>query len=486
MDILLVNPPANKFELGKSIMPPLGLAMVGRAIELAGYSVKLLDCMAEKMAFSDLEKYLRTVTPALIGITGVTFNRFDSFDTARIAKKVHPSVPVICGGIHATFAAQDTLEHIPEIDVVVRGEGEITAPKVVGALVDKHELSSIEGISYREEGDIRHNQPCPAIHDLDTLSYDMWHLLPPMDVYNQKLPFLDIPSALMMTSRGCPVFCSFCSTSVMWGKQHRRRSAKAVMDEIEMLKDRYHIQGVWFFDDTLNLNRAHITDLCHEFIQRKLNLKWYCEIRCNTTDREMLELMKEAGCYYVSFGIESVSPRILKTINKGITMEQVMQVIHDTKELEFRTKAFYLIGLPEETVEEARLTVQFIRDHQSDIDIHRLQCGVTILPGTQVETYAKEKGYMPKEFSWAAPYYSTDTLTLARDPYSPLLVQKQLTYSDLRKLKYEYLQNESELFSWKRVWNVLKRVCSIDGIKRGYPKKYLREIKDFVKWNVVK
>lgn len=482
MDVLLINPPAHTFELGKAIMPPLGLAMVGRAMELSGLSVKLLDCMVEQMTFADLETYLQTITPGIIGITGVTFNRFDSFDTARLAKKIHPNTPVVYGGIHATFTAQDTLEHIPEIDMIVRGEGEFTGTTVAKALLDSKDLTSIQGISYRENGVIRHNPSSPPIEDLDSLAYDIWDLLPPLERYQQTLPFLKIPSALMMTTRGCPMFCSFCSTSVMWGKQHRRRSPRAVMDEIEMLRDRYKIEGVWFFDDTLNLNKQHITELCHEFEQRKLNLKWYCEIRCNTTNRAMLDMMKAAGCYFVSFGIESVSPRILQQINKGITIEQIVQVMRDTKELDIRTKAFYLIGLPEETVEEARQTLQFIKDHRDDIDIHRLQCGVTILPGTEVERYAIEKGYHPNDFSWTTPYYSSDTLTLARDPYSPLLVQQQLTYSDLRGLKYEYLQNDRQIFSWNRVKSVSKRLFSVDGIRRGYPQKYLREAKDFVKW----
>lgn len=467
-------------------MPPLGLAMVGRAIEQAGFSVTLLDCMAEQMNFAALQRYLHAVTPGAVGITGVTFNRFDSFDTARVVKSVHPAVPVLYGGVHASFTAQDTLEHISEIDIVVRGEGEITAPAVVGALLDRGDLDSIDGISYRHAGQIVHHAPRAAIQDLETLSYDVWHLLPPMERYAQQLPFLHIPSALMMTTRGCPMFCSFCSTSVMWGKQHRRRSPAAVMDEIEALHDRFGIQGVWFFDDTLNLNREHITSLCHEFINRKLNLRWYCEIRCNTTDRALLELMKEAGCYYVSFGIESVSPRILQRINKGITMEQVHQVIHDTKALGLRTKAFYLIGLPEETVEEATATIHFIRDRHQDIDIHRLSCGVSILPGTDVEEYARREGYLPDDFSWAQPYYSSETLTLARDPYTPLLVQRQLSYSDIRRLKYEYLQNEEGVFSFQRLARILRRLFSREGIKRQYYKKYFREMKDFLAWAVTR
>lgn len=486
MDVLLINPPARTFELGKDLMPPLGLAMVGRAMQLQGFSVTLLDCMAKRMTFQTLEGYLRTVNPAIIGITGVTFNRFDSFDTARLVKTVHPDVPVIYGGIHATFTAQDTLANIPEIDIVVRGEGEMTGLRVAQALTGRTALADIEGISYRQDGEIRHNEPRPPIDDLDSLDYNVWDLLPPLDVYNQQLPFLNVPAALIMTTRGCPMFCSFCSTSVMWGKRHRRRSIDSVMQEIEYLKDRHGIQGIWFFDDTLNLNRNHITQLCQEFIRRKLDLRWYCEIRCDTTDRPMLELMKEAGCYYVSFGIESLSPRILKTINKGITVDQILRVVRDTKELGFRTKAFYLIGLPDETVAEAQLTLQFIREHRGEIDIHRLQCGVTILPGTAVERYAQEHGYIAKDFSWAAPYYSTDTMTLARDPYSPLLVQNQLTYSDLRQLKYQYLQNDESLFSWKRLRGILKRVFSLKGLRRGYLQKYFREIKDFVLWNIKK
>jgi anaerobic magnesium-protoporphyrin IX monomethyl ester cyclase len=477
MDIVLINPVADTFELGKSIMPPLGLAMMAAVLERDGYSVGIIDCMVEGYTYSDLQDRLKELNPRIVGVTGATMNRFDSFATCQAAKAALPDATVVYGGVHATFTTHDTLENILAIDIVCRGEGEFTVLELVQAVLEGKELREIAGLSYRHDGQIYHNPDRPFIQNLDELPWPARHLLP-IGKYEQKLPFLDVRAALVMSSRGCPVRCSFCSTSVMWGRRSRCRSPQNVVDEIEFLMAEYGVQGVWFFDDTLTLKRAHINGLIDEIQRRGLEFPWYCEVRANTVDYELLKRMREAGCYYISFGVESASPRILKVINKGITLEQVQNLIRWAEDLSMYTKAFFILGLPEETYHEGLQTVQFIKTWEKRLSIFRLSIGLRILPGTDVEKYARDKGYLAQDFSWAVPYYSAKALTLGQNPREPILIQPQMGYAELIDLKYEALGKE--LLTVKGFKRVLKRLSSWQGLKK-YGKKYLLEMVEILR-----
>ena len=481
MRVMLINPVAKRFKLGKSIMPPLGLAMIAAVLEQEGIiEVSILDCMVEGYDFADLQRAVAAAAPDIVGITSTTYNRFDSFDTCTAVREVLPKATVVFGGVHATFTAQDTLEHIPAIDIVCRGEGEITFLEMVRVLAEGSDPSEVQGLSYRDGDRIVHNSDRLFIHNLDALPLPARHLLP-MEKYNQTLPFLDeVPAALVMTSRGCPVRCVFCSTGAMWGLRCRSRSPEHVADEIERLIAQYGAEGVWFFDDTLTFRRSHIEGLLREFERRNLKFPWYCEIRVDTVDYDLLKRMRDTGCYYVSFGVESASPRVLRAINKRITIPQVEQVIAWCRELGILMKAFFILGLPEETYEEALQTVSFIKKHKEDFAFTSLSCSTNILPGTRVEWFAKENGYLAPGFSWSEPYYVAKNLTLGENPYVPLLIQPQMGYTELVNLKYKALAKE--LLNWRGMFRVLKRLTTPAGIHQGYWRKYSLEALEILQW----
>ncbi|MDD5644829.1 MAG: radical SAM protein [bacterium] len=488
MKVLFVNPLAYGFELSKSIMPPLGLSMLGAVAEKHRHRVKIIDCMLRQIKEkSYTEKaFLRDVAdfcPDIIMLTATTFNRFDCFRTANILKTALKDVPLVMGGIHATFTAEDTLSHVKAIDILCRGEGEKTIVELLdklggdGIKISTTALETINGISYRRGNEIVHNPEREFIKDLDELPMSAHHLLEIED-YKQVLPWLDIPAALVMTSRGCPARCSFCSTSVMWGLKIRCRSPENILDEIEHLFDKYGAKGVWFFDDTLTFNRAHIEGLLSEINKRGMKFPWYCEIRVDTVDFDRLKRMKEAGCYYVSFGIESASENVLKNINKGINLRQVENVMSWCKQLDLKTKAFFLSGHPGETYGEAEETLNFYNKNRRNFDIARFSTGVSILPGTEVERFALENGCIPENFRWSENYYCADNLTLGRDPYTPLLIQRQLGFSELRRLKYR--SSLKYLFSAKVIKTALLRMRSWKSIKK-YSAKYLLDFLEMIK-----
>ncbi len=313
MDILLINPKNIISRPYPITPPPLGLASIGCVLEKAGFSVKILD-LEIKPADFDLYAYIKGLSPRVVGISGTSLTRFKSFETANIAKRVSNEIFTVYGGCHATFTANDTLLHIKDIDYIVHGEGEETLLELADCLIiKKGPVEWIRGISFRRNGNVIQNAPRERIADLDSVPYSR-HLLE-MGEYNEELEFLDLPSATIMTSRGCPFDCNFCSAGAMFGRACAMRSAKNVVDEIGYCIDKFKIRGVKFFDDTLTLKSGHILSITEELKRRGITLPWECEVRADTVDRGLLKSMKEAGCYYVDFGIESASEKVLKAIS---------------------------------------------------------------------------------------------------------------------------------------------------------------------------
>lgn len=453
--VVLVNPPEVKFKVTKDPMPPLGLAMLAAMLEQENISVSIIDGALDKIDVEKIGDIVKDEQPAVIGVTGTTWNRFDSFETMRILKKELPDIPIIYGGPHATFATEDTLQNLPEVDIVVKGEGEYIFPKLVKAIFAGKDISTIDGIGFRKNGEIVINKNALPIADIDELPQPARHLLK-IKEYNETL--FGKKSTTVMTSRGCPIECVYCSTSMLWGKSYRCRSPKLIGDEIESLIEKYGIEAVWFFDDTLTLRRNHVEGLISEIKSRNLDIIWYCEVRVNTVDKELLKAMYDAGCRYISFGVETGSPRILKTINKGITLPQVENVIDWCNELGIETKAFFMLGLPDETVEDAKMTIDLIKKYKNKVTTIALAGGTSILPGTRMEKWAKEKEYFPRDFSWVKPYYNLQNPTIGRDPRLPTLIQPQMGFNEIRNLNFEL---KDKLIPLDRVMKRLKKYYDV-------------------------
>ncbi|MDY6853835.1 MAG: radical SAM protein [Thermodesulfobacteriota bacterium] len=464
-EILLVHPRVSERSFGG--MPPLGFAWIAAYLEKNGYNVDIFDLQVYS---GSIEEVIRNSKPRIVGITGTSNTRFMSFDIARTARKIDENIFTVYGGAHATFTAKDTLENLPEIDAVVSGEGEETMLEIAEAVLrGKTSLSDITGLSYRKNGTIIHNPVRPRIRALESLPLPARHLMNMKD-YDLKMDFLDISGASVMTSRGCPINCSYCSASAMFGKTLSLRSAKNVVDEIEILLTDYEAKGIKFFDSTLTLKRGHINSLCDEIMRRRLKFPWECEIRVNTVSRDLLKMMKEAGCYYVDFGVESASPGVLKAMRKGITIDQVIDVFHWTKDLGILTKVFFTFGHIQETLEDAMATLDFIDKHNKYITSPGIGVGIKIYPGTQVERYAYEIGCLDAGFSWAVPYHSKEAEFMSGEPNVPLLIQPQMGFKELRKVRYQLLKKrlkdpigifKSIKDAWskdnlKKVWTIAK------------------------------
>jgi anaerobic magnesium-protoporphyrin IX monomethyl ester cyclase len=451
-DVLLLHPAEKGITFGG--MPPLGMSWITSYLQSKGISTTLIDLQVSN---TSVESFLQIHKPRLIGIGGTSHTRYESFAIAHRAKAFDPTIPILYGGSHATFTADDTLRHIQDIDIIVRGEGELTTHRIVEQVFNGHaDFADIPGVSYRRDSVIVHTPGVQRIQNLDILPFP-YRDPDAIKRYNLVLDFLNIPAASVMSSRGCPVNCSFCSASAMFGTQLTFRSAANVVDEIEILLKEYNYQGIKFFDSTLTLHRSHIEALCAEIQRRKLKFSWECEIRVNGMSRDLLQTMRNAGCYYVDFGVESASRHVLKTMHKGITLDQVENVFKWTKELGMYTKVFFTFGHIGETLEDARTTIEFMEKNARFISVAATGIGIRLYPGTEVEHYASSIGCLKKEFSWAAPFIDQDIESLGNDPLVPILIQPQFGWREFRKVEFRlvrfWLKNPHAAFNvlWSQI-----------------------------------
>lgn len=462
VDVLCVNPleKAKAFSFGGMI--PLGLAWISAVLEENGVEVEICDLEVEKVDFKEV---IERIKPKIVCIGGTTHSRFESFRLAKVCKEIDSSILTVYGGVHATFTSEDSLSHIKDIDIIVRGEGELTVLELAKwRLKNQRTLEDILGISYRKNGQILHNPQRPRIQNLDSLPFPARHLCK-MNLYDLKLDFLDVSAGSIMTARGCPINCSFCSASSMWGKNYTNCSAVKIVNEIELLLSKYEMKGIKFFDSTLTLNRPHIESICDEILKRGLQFPWECEVRVGTVDKELLLRMKKAGCYYIDLGIESASDKVLKLMHKNINLNKAEELINLAYELGIRTKVFFLFGHIGETMEDALMTSKFIDKHRNKIATLSSRVGVIIYPGTAVEQYARENGYLPKNFSWAEPYLNDKELEfLSAPPDIPVLIQPQLGLSELKKLRRKELKGRFS--NLKIIWAKIKKIRNKNELKR--------------------
>jgi anaerobic magnesium-protoporphyrin IX monomethyl ester cyclase len=447
-------------------MPPLGMLWIGGELLRAGHGVEFVDRQVDAREPADVAADMR---PALALIGGTSHSRFASFGEATRIKEVSPATAVVYGGPHASFTADDTLQHIPAVDIIVRGEGEETCVELASwaaAGGRSEDLRKIKGVSYRENGGIVHSPPRPAIDYLDALGAPARDLVP-YGRYGMKMEYLDdVPGASVITARGCPIGCTFCSASAMFGPSYRARSPAAVVAEVEDLISNHGARGIKIFDSTFTLSRRHVEGFCDELARRGIRVPWECEVRVDNVDKELLARMQKAGCYYVDVGVESGSQRVLdECVRKRITLEGAEETLRWCDELGLLTKVFFTLGHPGETYEEAKETNRFIRRNRKYVRLFGYHAGVKVYPGTYVERYAWEHGLMPPAFRWSAPYVNEGQRRLFRAPDNiPILLQPGLGLDELRRLRINFIS--MRLSSPRFVWEKVKAAAKAGAVGR--------------------
>lgn len=404
MKVLLLFPPVTLKERYSEDMkddkeigghlPPLGLLYLGAMLKENGIEVKLLDATASALDENGIFKSIERESPDLIGISVLTSTFHRTKELAKRIKAKFLDTPIVMGGPHISVFPSETLEENPDIDYCVFGEGEHTLVELVEALEGEGNLSKIKGLVYRENGAVEKNEARESIKDLDSLPFPARDLLD-MEKYS-PLPnnYKRLPLVNMLVSRGCPFGCSFCSKAVV-GRIYRIRSVENVIVEIKELKEKYGIREVAFWDDVFTVKRDWVLEFCDRLKSEGIDISWTCESRVNLVDLELLKKMKEAGCWNIFYGIESGEQELLDNINKGIKVEQIKNAVKWTKEAGIEIRGSFMLGLPGETPELGRKTIQFA----IDLDVDYAQFSVTTpFPGTKLYEDSSKFGTLLQDF----------------------------------------------------------------------------------------
>lgn len=448
LKVVLINPP----QFAKYAQPPMGLSLIAAILEREGYQVGVVDANALKLTTEDIFSY---VTDAdVVGLTAMTPTINTAINIANQIKQVNPNLITILGGPHATLLPTETLINAPGIDIIVRGEGEKTIIKLLKVLEHNQPLDNISGISYREDGEVI-NSPISSIStntDLDSLPFFAYHLLPwnryrPHPPHGRALPF-----AAVITSRGCPYRCSYCSNPI-FGYKFRAQSSERVVEEIAYYERKFDIKEVAFYDDVFTMDKKRAYMIADNMMKKGLRIHWTCETRVNLIDKELLHHMKQAGCYAIAYGIESASQKILDILNKGITLEQMEEAVSLAREVGLQTIGYFMVGSPGESLGTIANTIQFAKKLRLDF----AQFGITIpFPGTKLyDLYLKDRG---NGISWDSfTYERLDGKTV------PVFESDRLSRVDLqrwikRAYKEFYLR---PVYLWQRI----QRTASVGDIR---------------------
>ncbi len=383
--VALVTSPHLEGAYHHPLFPPIGLSYLAAILEQNNFEVKVIDCPACGFTQEQLKSELSSFKPDIVGIASMTATIPSALQSARTAREACPDAKVIMGGPHATFADTQILAEEKAVDIIVRGEGELTLLELAQNRADPKSLPSTLGITFRKDNGIVKTSNRPFIGDLDALPRPAYKFLP-MNKY-RIYGKVHLP---IMSSRGCPFQCSFCVASQMFGAKFRGRSPKNVVDELEWLKNDYGAEGISFHDDTLTLDKKRIVDICDEMIARKINLPWGCQTRVDTVSPEILAKMHKAGCNEVSFGVESGCQKILDAVHKKFELTQAEKAIKWAKKEGLFVAVSTIIGYPGETKESMQLTSELMRRIEPD---DAWLCIATPYPGTELRSLVEKMGW---------------------------------------------------------------------------------------------
>ena len=432
MRVLLITPPLYRIIGFYNRYFPFGITLLGTVLEKRGHKVMVYDadyCASpdsidysqmssrydvylksfkdkNNLIWKEFEKNIKKFNPDVVGISAFTTFAASVFYTAKLCRKALPKCKIIIGGPHATVKSDEIFEVCPEVDYIIRGEAEESMVDLLDSIRSgEANLKSILGLSWRENGEVLVNKDRFMERDINKFPMPDRSLL-----FNEdKMSSEDM--GLIMTSRGCPYHCTYCAST----KGLSLRGVDEVLQEIVYVMAKYGTRQFTLKDDSFTIDKKRVEELCEKIIKMKLRISWECNTRINLIDKNLLTLMKKAGCNFIKIGIESGSARMLKLMKKGITLAQVRRAAKLLHQSGIHWSGYFMIGVVDETEEDIRKTMDFIREIKPNLVI----LGVyEPFPGTEMYRQGIERGLIKDKMSlkdfyttWPSNYYKVDSRT---------------------------------------------------------------------------
>lgn len=453
---------------GNNLVPPIGILSIAALLENSGHEIQIID---KDPKFFNFINEIKKFNPHMIGIGFLTAAYKRALELTKKLRLEIPKAIYFYGGVHTTIDPINILNKF-SADFVVIGEGEFTVLEACERINKEKTLNGIKGTIYKgKNGKIINNGPRPLIENLDKLPLMARHLL------NFEKEYLTFPgvirgysckSTTIMTSRGCPYQCIYCSSNNIFGRKVRRRSVENVMEEIIFLIKTYFIRGIYFVDDTFTLDKEYVLKFCRELKKRNISLIYGCQARVNTVDREMLEEMKSAGFVQIDFGVESGSEKILNVLKKQINPKMAERAFKLAKDAGLRTLASFMIGNPYETMEDIKKSFELAKKLNADYTTFLF---TTPFPGTELWNLVIKNGWFkpPEEFSEKWTFRQVDLPIMNIN-----FTKKELAHIRARLQNYFFMKNYFQRYN-------LTMALHIFYLCLKYPNTAKKAISNFIK-----
>jgi len=403
LDLVLINPPITmeerygKFAALGSNTPNLGLCYLAASARSKEFTVKIIDSPVQNLDIDQTVSLVKKLNPRFIGITAPTVSIIRASRLAKTIKDIGIKTPLIIGGAHVSALPLETMKEFPAFDVGVINEGELTILDILNTAGSPRDLEKISGLVVRTGGAVFLTSPRKPIEDIDLLPYPAFDLLPDMVKYYRPAShsYLRLPSAALVSSRGCNGTCTFCARPFI-GEKYRGHSAEYTLGMIDLLVKQYGVRDILFYDDNFLLDKKRVTDICEGLLKKSYNISWSCLARNETISPDFCELIKRSGCWQIAFGIESGDQSILNNLKKRTTVEKNLRAIKLTNKAGIHSRGYFMIGCPGETVESMNKTMEFtvssgLKDFHSTF--------LTPMPGSELFETAENYGTFDRDWN---------------------------------------------------------------------------------------
>lgn len=453
MRILLVLPPMlgeeryGKLAGAGSYLPPLGLLYLAGVLK-DRYDVKVIDGSVLDVTMQDMADLIGSWKPRVLGVSAITPTFYRAVELCRVAKQINQGIVTVIGGPHPSACPEETMSH-EGVDFVVRGEGEVTFGELLDRIEKSEDVSSVAGICHKTaEGKISSTPPRERITELDSMPFPARELIDTEAYKPSVMHYKHLPAFSIVCGRGCPFRCTFCSCSKVFRGKVTLRSVENVISEIRDLVSRYSASEIMVWDDTFGISKKWVTEFCRQI--RPLQISWSAWMRVDMVDKDMLARMADSGCWHISYGVESGNQKVLDTIKKGFTLDDVRNAFKLTHEAGMEARGTFILGLPNETWQSMMDTINLAIAIEADYAQFQL---LTPYPGTELWDTIEQYGeFSTKDLSKYTIWF-------------PVFVPKGLSKADLErahKLAYRMF--------YFRPGYILKRIAHVrtfDDIRRN-------------------